>query len=208
MDLRAGTPVYGRKGYKIGEISHVILDGQNDAMTHLVVSKGWLLPRDIVVAKDDIEVAASDMVQLRLSEDELDAQPDFIEAHYVRSEEGQPLPAGYGTNSVLYGPMVPPLGVGWNLPYRYMYAPPPESVTTEVNVPEGSVSLIEGMDVWVGDQKAGTLAGVRFHPRQNYVTHLLVSKGWLFPEEQIVPTSAIASVDERGILLVAPPRQP
>ena len=201
MEITTGTSVYGRKGAKVGEVSHIVLDGRTDEVTHIVVSKGWLLPRDIVVAREDVQEVTEDAVRLRLDEEQLDAQPDFIEAHYAGPEEGRSLPAGYTPQSVLYGPLVPPVGAGWYLPDHTMYTARPEMIETEMNVPEGSVTLSEGMDVWAGDEKAGTLAGVRIHPQSERVSHIVVSQGWLFPEERVLPVVEITAVDERGIHL-------
>ena len=58
MEITIGAPVYGPEGNKIGEVSHVVCDGQTQQVTHVVVSKGWLLPRDIVVALADVETAS------------------------------------------------------------------------------------------------------------------------------------------------------
>ncbi len=82
---------------------------------------------------------------------------------------------------------------------------PMEPVETELNEPEGSTVLSEGMDILVGDEKAGSLAGVRVHPRSRVVTHLIISQGWLFPEERVVPASGVRAVDELGIHLSASP---
>ena len=206
MEIMIGAPVLSREGTKAGEVSVVVLDGRTQAATHLVVRKGWLLPRDIVVALTDVETVAADGVRLRLDERELEQQPDYIEAHYVAPEEGDPVPAGYpaqgAPGSFMYSPMLPRAGVGWSLPYGYM---PPMEVETERNVPEGSVTLSEGMDVWTGDEQAGTLAGVRLHPRTEQVSHIVVSRGWLFEEERLVPRAAIAAVDDRGVHLRVSP---
>ena len=202
MEVSIGTSVYGRKGMKIGEISHIVLDGQTQQVTHVVVSKGWLLPRDIVVSLDDVRSTSPEQVVLELDEHELEQQPDFIETHYVSPDPGDPLPSSYMRGSALYQPIIPYAGLGWYLPSTYMgTVMPPAPIETERNVPEGSLALVEGMDVWVGREKAGTLAGVRMHPRTERVTHIVISNGWLFPEEQLVPIKGIASVDAEGVHL-------
>jgi sporulation protein YlmC with PRC-barrel domain len=199
MDLAIGTSVFGRNGHKVGELSRVVLDGRTGDISHLVVGKGWLLPRDIVVSRDDIEAAEPDMIRLRISEEELDRQPDFYEIHYVTPGPDEQVPARYAPQSMLYAPIVPPLGIGWVMPYTV--ALPPRDAEVDVNVPPGSVTLAEDMDVWAGDEKVGTITGVRIHPRTEHVSHIVVSHGWLFPEERIIPASAIRAVDERGIHL-------
>jgi hypothetical protein len=105
----------------------------------------------------------------------------------------------------LYQPVMPTAGMAWTMPYTYSFATPPMPTETEVNVPEGSVILTEGMDILAGNEKVGTLAGVRFHPRTERVSHLVISRGWWFPEERLVPRAAVAAVDERGVHLGTSP---
>jgi len=199
MDLSIGTSVFERNGQKVGELHRVVLDGKTGDVSHLVVGKGWLLPRDIVVSHDDIESAEPDMIKLRISEDELDQQPDFYEVHYVTPGPDEQVPAPYASESLLYAPIAPPLGAGWVMPYAYTV--PPDDAEVDVNVPAGSVTLAEGMEVWAGNDKAGTITGVRIHPVTDHVSHIVVSHGWLFPEERIIPVSAIRTIDERGVHL-------
>ncbi len=52
-----------------------------------------------------------------------------------------------------------------------------------------------------GEDKVGTLEGVRVHPRTEYVSHIVISKGLFFPEERLVPAAAIRNVDAQGIHL-------
>src|ERR671932_469413 len=82
---------------------------------------------------------------------------------------------------------------------------PPPPVDATANVPPGSVTLDDGMDIWAGDDKVGTLAGVRMHPRTEQVSHLVVSSGGLMAEERLVPRRAIATIDAQGIHLALTP---
>ena len=199
MEITIGAPVYGPDGNKIGEITYVVCDGHTQQVTHLVISKGWLLPRDIVVALADIEAAEPDGVRLRLDADQLEQQPDFIEEHYVAPDADDAVPGNYPPTAVRYQPIMPRVGMSWYVPSELLVPPPPVNAT--VNVPPGSVTLDDGMDVWVGDDNVGTLAGVRIHPRTEQVTHLVVSSGGLLAEERLVPRRAIATVDAQGIHL-------
>jgi uncharacterized protein YrrD len=207
MEIAIGSSVYGKQGHKVGEVSYIVLDGQTGELTHLVVSKGWLLPRDIVVAVADVEAVRDGEVRLRLDEAQLERQPDFIEEHYVTPDAGDPLAdryaTSYATGSLLFTPTLAPFGAGWYGPRAY--AGVPTNVETERNVPEGSITLSEGMDVWAGTEKVGSIAGVRVHPRTGRLSHILVSKGVLLPEELLVSQNAIASVDAAGVHLTTSP---
>ena len=203
MEIEIGTAVYSREGEQAGAVSHVVCDGRTQQVTHVVVSKGWLLPRDIVVALADVETASAEAVRLRLDARQLEQQPDFVEEHYVAADAGDAVPAGFAPTVVRYQPAVPAVGMGWSLPYQYFEPPLPVEAT--MNVPPGSVTLDEGMEVWAGDDKVGTLAGVRVHPRTEQVSHLVVSSGGLLAEERLVPRRAVAAVDAQGIHLALTP---
>src|SRR5919199_6876362 len=124
MEITIGASVYGPEGNKFGEVGYVVCDGQTQQVTHVVVSKGWLLPRDIVVAMADVESAEPDAVRLRLDADRLEQQPDFIEEHYVAPDADDAVPGGYPATAVRYQPIMPPVGLSWSVPSEYL-APPP-----------------------------------------------------------------------------------
>jgi uncharacterized protein YrrD len=202
MFVDVGFPVYGRQGKQVGEVQRLVLDGTTLELSHLTVAKGWLLPRDIVVPVSEVDRVEDGVVWLRINEDQLQQYPDFIEEHYVAPSPGEPVLNTYRPGSYLYTPLVPPLGVGWYMPAHYgLMASMPNEI--EKNVPDGSVTLSEGTDVWAGQDQVGTVAGVRLHPRTNQVTHIVVSKGWLFPEEQVLPIDMVGAVDEQGLHLRA-----
>src|SRR5687768_13593291 len=110
MEVAIGAQVYDSRGQKAGEVSHVVVDGQTQELTHIVISKGWLLPRDIVVPVDAVEIMQPAELRLRLDEQQLEQQPDFIEQHYVSPEEGEAPRSGYPPGRYLYRPIVPTLG--------------------------------------------------------------------------------------------------
>ena len=203
MEITIGASVYGPEGDKIGEVGYVVCDAQTQQVTHVVVSKGWLLPRDIVVGMADVESAEPDAVRLRLDADRLEQQPDFIEEHYVAPDADDAVPGGYPATAVRYQPIMPSMGMSWYVPSELIVPPPPVDATA--NVPPGSVTLDDGMDIWAGDDKVGTLAGVRMHPRTEQVSHLVVSAGGLMAEERLVPRRAIATIDAQGIHLALTP---
>ena len=78
-------------------------------------------------------------------------------------------------------------------------------VGATVSVPLGSVTLDDGMEVWAGGAKVGSLAGVRVHSRTEQVSHLVVSAGGLQAEERWVARRAIETVDAQGIHLALTP---
>ena len=82
---------YQRMARRTERLNKIVIDGKTGDVSHLVVGKGWLLPRDIVVSRDDVEVAEPDRIQLRLAQAATRQQPDFYEIHYVAPSADDPL---------------------------------------------------------------------------------------------------------------------
>ncbi|HSL28703.1 MAG TPA: PRC-barrel domain-containing protein [Anaerolineales bacterium] len=64
------------------------------------------------------------------------------------------------------------------------------------------LELREGVGVYTpGDEQVGTVTGFVLDPSTNEVTHIVVQKGWLFPEDKVLSFDMIASADEDKVVL-------
>lgn len=64
------------------------------------------------------------------------------------------------------------------------------------------LELREGVDVFTsGDEQVGKVSGFVLDPETNEVTHLIVQKGWLLPEDKVVPFEMIRSATEEKVVL-------
>ena len=64
------------------------------------------------------------------------------------------------------------------------------------------MELKEGTDVVTADgQHVGRINRFVLHPGINELTHIVVQKGWLLPEDRVIPMRAIASAEKDRILL-------
>ena len=62
--------------------------------------------------------------------------------------------------------------------------------------------LREGADVLtMGDEQVGKVSGFVLDPATNEVTHLIVQKGWLLPEDKVVPFEMVHSATEDRVVL-------
>jgi uncharacterized protein YrrD len=77
MKIDIGARVRSRDGRDVGEVHRVLVDLDDNSVTGIVVLKGRLLSRDILVPLDFIDQANGKEVVLTLNEDELDQLPDF-----------------------------------------------------------------------------------------------------------------------------------
>ena len=77
MNIEIGAPVRTRDGKRVGEVHRVLIDLDDNSVTGIVVLKGRLLSRDILVPLDFIDRVEDHDVVLTLDENELDQLPDF-----------------------------------------------------------------------------------------------------------------------------------
>src|SRR5919201_5890974 len=75
MDIEINSPVRTRDDAHVGQIHRVVVDLEREAVTGIVVLKGHLLSRDILVPLEDIEWADKDGVTLGLTRDQLEQLP-------------------------------------------------------------------------------------------------------------------------------------
>lgn len=62
--------------------------------------------------------------------------------------------------------------------------------------------LREGVGVFTaGDEQVGKVNGFVLDPETNEVTHIVVQKGWLLPEDKVVPFEMIRTATEDKVLL-------
>ena len=73
---------------------------------------------------------------------------------------------------------------------------------TERNIPEGAVALKEGVQVISADgERVGDVQEVFVDEEDDSITHLLISRGFLFKEERFVPVSWIDGIWEDAVHL-------
>ena len=64
------------------------------------------------------------------------------------------------------------------------------------------LELREGAGVFTpGDEQVGNVNGFVLDPETNEVTHIVVQKGWLLPEDKVVPFEMIRSATEDKVIL-------
>jgi uncharacterized protein YrrD len=65
-----------------------------------------------------------------------------------------------------------------------------------------SIQFKEGVDVFTSDgRQMGKVNRLVVEPATNEVTHIVVQKGWLFPEDKVVPVQMVSSGTEEKIVL-------
>lgn len=185
MRIDIGTTVRTLEGDEIGKVERIILDPTTRDVTALVVHKGLILNRDVVVPISLVQYADNREVQLRLGRDYLQDLPDFVDKHYVRPREEEAT-LSYPAGSILF-PLVPPQGVP-GMPGRY------ESVEEERQAAPLEVDIAEGMEVRTVDGSIGVVDEVRTDPLSDRVTSIVVRKGAMLPRDTEIPVEFISAI--------------
>lgn len=202
MQLKKGADVYTRDGDKAGTIERMVMNPRTGELTHVVVEKGFLFTKDYVVPVDHIEMTSEDRVTLTVADE--DRFEPFEESYYVQADDTT-TPERVIPTAGTYGPIpyyyYGPVGTQWSATPMWLDPYQPNYVRkTARNIPEESVALEEGVDVYTSDgEKVGDVDQVV--TEGDRVTHFIVSKGLFFKEHKLVPTMWIRTVAEGAIRL-------
>lgn len=201
MQLRNGTPVYTWDDTDVGRIERVVLDPVTKEVTHVVIRQGFLFTEDKLLPIEMLMSASEDRAVLRQDVGDLDDLPKFEETHFVSpslDEKDYPI-YGTGRADPLY--WYPPLGLA-----SYHGGPviPPVEVMerTEQNIPENTVAIKDGANVYSADDKhVGDVERVFMDSRSDRATHIVISQGLFFKERKLVPTAWLRIIGENEVHL-------
>lgn len=220
MQFRKNSAVYTADGKQVGVIDRVVIDPGSQEVSHVIVRRGWLFTEDKVVPMTWVAEATADEVRLRNDITDLDALPRFEETHYATydADEAAPgsTPATDTTTSTTTTEYVqpyyayPPVGVAWPgfygdpLGAYALGAYPAQGYKVEVerNIPEGTVALREGAAVVDNrNEQVGTVARVVIDDKTQQATHLLITEGWIFREQRLIPLNWVKEVSDEEVQL-------
>jgi uncharacterized protein YrrD len=233
MEFKNGAKVLAADGEQIGRLNRLVINPRSNEVTHIVVEKGWLFPKDKVLPIDWVEKTEEKRVLLRDDVEDLKNLPDFETTHYVAVNEDEGIKdlSAFPDKVLPDVYWYPPLRTYWWKPGEYLgfrsyfgypkppyidepsihARPQPEAQVrersgvkrvTEQQVPDGTVAIKEGAKVFdEAGEHVGDISRVLTVPDEPCVTHIVVSKGILFKEEKLVPTTWIADVEEDEVRL-------
>lgn len=219
MQFRKNSAVYTADGKQVGVINRVVIDPGTQDVSHVIVRHGWLFTEDKVVPMAWVAEATADDVRLRPDITNLDELPRFEETHYVAydADEETATPdstpvtdAAATTEYVQPYYAYPPVGVAWPGFYSdplgayALGAYPAQGYKIEVerNIPEGAVALREGAAVVDnGGEQVGTVARIVIDDQSQQATHLLLTEGWIFREQRLIPLNWVKEVTDEEVQL-------
>jgi len=205
MKFREGTTVKTVDGDKVGTIDNIVIDPTDNKVSHIVVEKGFLFTEDRVVPVEALREADDETVVLEASVEDIKQFPEF-EADYYVAPEASNLPSGWDNWGAAPMYYYPPVGVGT----RYTAYPLPAATAvkerTARNIPMENIAIDEGTKVTTDDgEHAGDVEEV-FTNDDGEVTHLLISKGFIFETERLIPITWVRTMNESEIRLNVPTR--
>jgi uncharacterized protein YrrD len=195
MHFREGAEVLSQDGTKIGTVEHLVVDPSQDAITHIVVSKGFLFPKERVLPIDSVAEASHETVVVG-NEVDPDQLPEFEESHYIYLDD-----AAAGAE-----PTPDPAPLVWALPIYgaemtgYPVYPPGTIRETTRNVPDGSHVVKAGSSVVTADgEDVGKVREVDVSDSGGLIS-IAVDPGW-FKKEQTIPAQFIRTIDDDRVVL-------
>jgi uncharacterized protein YrrD len=205
--FKVNANVITTSGDKVGEVERVVLDPKTKEITHVVVRKGFLFTEDKVVPINLVASATEGEVRLREDAGDLEALPKYEKEHYILADERElahpqtsPQAAHVPAPAYWYPPFGPST-VGE--PTEPITAEPEGLIQTkEYNVPEGTVALKEGAEVFSADREhVGDVEQVLTDPQADRVTHFVIAEGLLLKERKLVPYRWVNEITGEGIEL-------
>jgi sporulation protein YlmC with PRC-barrel domain len=207
MLLTIGATIRCRDG-AAGRLKYVVLDPEDNQVTHLIVERGRLLHRDIVVPVGWVERTSEDEIVLKATIAELDTLPDYDELDFVEPDVKFKPAGGYRSQDTRFW-RHPSAVVGENIWIARI---------EHLGLHDGEVFLQHGLPVVTRDERpVGEVDRLDVEPASRRVTHLVVRQGWLWKRQaRMVPIERVTQITEAGVRLnmtevefnQAPPYQP
>lgn len=205
LKLTKSMSVYAKDGSKVGDIKHVVVEPTTSEISHIVIEQGFIFTTDKVLPIEYIARQEDEALYLDRSSDALnliDYEQSYYVDRYDRAELEEQLNrkpnAEYVPQPVYYYPPTPNLVGGayyWGLPGM----PTADRVDVK-NVPEGSLVIEEGANVYSSDgDHVGDVYSVHMDRSTNRITHFIISQGLIFHDYKLIPVFWVSGANEHGI---------
>ncbi|MDB5100706.1 MAG: hypothetical protein JWM80_5127 [Cyanobacteria bacterium RYN_339] len=182
-----------------GRVKLVAMEPEARKVTHLVVHKGLLLGRDVVVPIEHVARLEPGHVYLDVSSDELQGYPDFEERLFVSPSEGWEYPVAFPLGGVVW-----PLATGWMTTNPY---PLLASTGIKENIPPEDVTIETGTPVECTDGHCGHIERVVMDEDSHEVTAFVIRRGFFFARDVLAPVSWIDHLERDHVFLKLTKRQ-
>lgn len=207
MQLHKNAAIKNMEGDSLAHVKRVVIDPRDKQVTHLVAEKGLFFKSTKVIPIDMVDSASKEEVVLKQSVNDLDALPDF-ETDYHIPARVQDAKADTHKQQVdpLYWYSPIPTRSWWGKHDGFAQYPnflkPSYVVTTERNIPEGTVPLKEGAKIFSSDgYYIGNVEKLYTEAPEKRVAYVLMSKGSFSKGKKLIPTAWVNTILEEKIHL-------
>ena len=187
MQFDLGTAVHTSDGKKAGTVDRIILEGTGGAVLGVVVHKGLLFTRDLLVPRTQIASLDAAGLHLALDAAAVERLPDFIEDEYALPDAGGEPPASYTMGGVMF-----PMGVEPGVA--------PLLVGEHTLLAAGAADIARGYNVVCSDGEAGMVADVVVEERGATLAYVVL-EGADGLDGARVPASLIERVENEVVTL-------
>jgi uncharacterized protein YrrD len=183
--------VHTRDG-EAGRIWKVAMEPTTRKVTHLIVHKGVLFGRNVVVPIERVTRMAEGEVWLDASNDDLKGMADYEETEFTDPTEAWEYPVAFPMGGIIW-----PLQPGWGGANPMLLA----GTHVKENIPDEDVALMSGTSVEATDGHVGRIDRVLVDDHTNEMTGFVIRKGFLFTRDVSAPMSWIDHVDKDAVHL-------
>jgi uncharacterized protein YrrD len=204
MRFKAGADVHDYAGEKIGRVKGVVMEGDNETVSGIIVERGFFFTEDRMIPVEWI-AQTSEEGNIRLSEDQrAQDAPHFDEEHY-HSDPTRATPAGVEAAPALFYYTAPGYaansGTAAVAPAIFPTIPG-ENDMPGVDVPDDSMTLRVGADVRSSDdEKVGRVEEIIANPTDNTVTHFVIERGAFYTTKKMIDMKWVTSIGKDEVLL-------
>lgn len=189
--------VHTRDG-EAGRVWKVAMEPPTRSVTHLIVHKGVVFGRNVVVPVERVTKMAEGEVWLDVTNEELKALPDYEETEFTEPIDGWDYPMAFPMGGIIW-----PLQPGWGGANPMMLA----GAHVKENIPDADVALESGTHVECVDGHCGRIDRVLVDDATNQMTGFVIRRGFLFTRDVKAPMSWIERVDKDAVHLKLSKRQ-
>jgi len=172
MEIGLGATVVCRGGVEDGSVERLVVAPDSLSITHLVLTEGELLNRDIVVPISSVSEAEPHKVHLALDIFQLKEMPTYSEVDFV----------------------TPPVGWSFPLPHALGEIVLPVGQVAEATVDKGK--LFVGQEVRCIDGWAGFIHELRTQPISGKVVYVVISKAGNLSNRAVVPLEWVQEIGD------------
>jgi len=193
MLMPIGATIRCRDG-AAGKLKYVVIDPDDGEVTHLIVERGMLLKRDIVVPAGWVERSSEDEIVLNATVADLNALPKYREVDFAEPDPSYRPLSGHRVQETRV----------WVSPYVAVDGGKPWLLHhVRLGIQDDEVLLRRGLPVQTSDGRhAGVLDHLVVEPKDMRVTYLVVRRGWLWNRQaRIVPLERVAAATDYGVRL-------